>query len=168
MSGIIGSARSKSHVIGVEQNSIQPHFAVRAGSSLHNVTGNAVQYTILWDTVMSDPRSNYATGTGIYTAPVSGQYFFTSTFSLDCTDDGGPGSGAHTYIDAFLLTTGRTFQFYDFVTFANAGKNRMQYINIIADMDAGHEAKVDTTVQFGNADVSVTATGSFFGGWLIA
>ena len=76
MSGIIGATGSKSGVIGIIGIGNNVSFSVRQNSNLTNKTGANADYTILFDTKISDPGNNYNTGTGLYTAPVSGMYYF--------------------------------------------------------------------------------------------
>ena len=58
-----------------------PVFVVTGGAA-SNVTGNAVGYTILFATAGTNVGSNYATGTGLFTAPINGTYSFTASVSL--------------------------------------------------------------------------------------
>ena len=53
-----------------------PAFFAYVSSDLNNVTGDNTAYTILFDTEEYDYLGNYATGTGIFTAPYAGVYHF--------------------------------------------------------------------------------------------
>lgn len=56
---------------------VQAAFEVYASSDLLNVTGDGTVYTILFDAERQDIGNNYNTGTGIFTASVSGFYLFS-------------------------------------------------------------------------------------------
>lgn len=66
------------------QDSAAPLFPVRFGAYLsagtaNNKTGDATLYTVVFDTKFFDAGANFATGTGLFTAPAAGQYFFAAT-----------------------------------------------------------------------------------------
>lgn len=161
MSGFLSAAGSRSGIIGIIGIGNNVSFSVRQNSNLTNKTGANADYTILFDTKISDPGNNYNTGTGLYTAPISGMYYFATMFNMDC------GGGSHTYIDAFIKTSDRDFQCYDYVN-SETGKDMNQKIFLVADMDAGDTARVNCNCQGGSQDIDIDSTGSWFGGWLIS
>lgn len=57
-------------------------FAIRS-ADVANFCGDGVDYTMIPDSEIYDQNSDYNTGTGTFTAPVTGQYLFTysTTFS---------------------------------------------------------------------------------------
>src|SRR3990167_6857316 len=57
---------------------VQPAFFAHLSSSVGNVTGDATNYVVLCDDVIYDQTSSYTAGTGTFTAPVSGRYFFSA------------------------------------------------------------------------------------------
>jgi hypothetical protein len=67
---------------GIIRNTSQPAFLAHTGGNKSNVTGDGTTYTILFDTVdQQQGGTNYASGTGIFTAPYTGWYIFqTSVF----------------------------------------------------------------------------------------
>ncbi len=54
-------------------------FFAYASSAKTNVTGNTVIYTVLFDSTTRNDGTAYATGTGLYTAPSTGLYHFSTT-----------------------------------------------------------------------------------------
>jgi len=76
--------------------------AVRASSDVSNVTGNATNYTIIFNSESWDIGSVYNTSTGIFTAPYSGKY----TFDVNTFTFGHTGSG--TRFNTIIRTSGGT------------------------------------------------------------
>jgi hypothetical protein len=69
---------------GVTTNTVQPAFSAYLNTSVANVTGDGTQYVpIIFDTVFFNQSSSYNTGTGVWTAPVTGVYHFSSTITLN-------------------------------------------------------------------------------------
>jgi hypothetical protein len=76
---------------GVATNTAQPAFNAYKSAVTTNATGDGTQYVVIFDTVIFDQASNYNSGTGLFTAPVTGKYQFNvnltiSTFSSSHTD----------------------------------------------------------------------------------
>jgi len=61
---------------GRDYNRVQPAFSAYLSSPVTNVTGDSTLYTVICDTALFDQNSNYNTGTGLFTAPVTGRYQF--------------------------------------------------------------------------------------------
>lgn len=55
-------------------------------STQNNVTGDGTVYTIPFNTVLVDTASAYNSGTGVFTAPFTGNYLFNATVNLDGLD----------------------------------------------------------------------------------
>lgn len=67
---------------GIMTLPLQPAFMVYLTTSLTNVTGNGALYPILFDTIQFDKGSNItlnSAGMTIFTAPVTGVYYFSAT-----------------------------------------------------------------------------------------
>jgi hypothetical protein len=60
---------------------LQPAFLAYLSSNLLNVTGDN-DYTVVFDTEVYDQNADYNTGTGTFTAPVTGKYLFSGCIVL--------------------------------------------------------------------------------------
>jgi hypothetical protein len=82
-------------------NSAQPCFLAYASADLTNISGDGTAYTVLFNTVVFDQASNYTAGTGTFTAPVTGRYFFNCNFNVNV------GVTTTTAMYAFIKCTSR-------------------------------------------------------------
>jgi len=57
-------------------------FIANTSTTHSNVTGDGTVYTVIFDTTTANEGSNYNTSTGIFTAPVAGNYLFNTTVEL--------------------------------------------------------------------------------------
>lgn len=68
-------------------NANQSAFKGNATTPQSNVTGDGSSYTVLFGSVSGTPvfnqGNNYNTGTSVYTAPITGNYFFQTTVALN-------------------------------------------------------------------------------------
>jgi len=62
---------------------LQPLFFAYLSASVPNATGNGAVYSIVFDATITNIGANYSTVTGFFTAPVSGNYYFSA--SAYCT-----------------------------------------------------------------------------------
>jgi len=80
-------------------------FFANRSSNVNNATGNGTVATIVFNSVVFNQGSYYASGTGLFSAPVAGKYLFTSAVFFD------HGNGA-TSVESKLVCTGRTATLY--------------------------------------------------------
>jgi hypothetical protein len=73
-------------------------FQAYVNATLSAVTGEGTNYTIIFGSTAFDQGSNFNTSTGVFTAPVTGRYFFTTTIHAN-------GFTALTTIAASVLAT---------------------------------------------------------------
>jgi hypothetical protein len=143
----------------------QPMFSAYVNSAKTNVTGDSTAYTIIYETEVFDIGSNYDASTGIFTAPVTGKYLFCISIRY------GDLETAMTKIFEYLITSNRSYYtFLGNIGARRSGANDYEYCNwrsIIADMDAGDTAYVNTTIQGSTKTVDID-TGCFFQGFLLA
>jgi hypothetical protein len=62
---------------------LEPSFSAYLSTTQSNVTGDTTLYTVVCDTVVYDQNSNYTSGSGTFTAPITGKYLFIAKPSLN-------------------------------------------------------------------------------------
>ena len=135
-------------------------FAAYVSATTAGVTGNGATYTVLFNTKIGDQGTNYATGTGIFTAPVAGYYLFTTNILMGSVTSTAGSCGL------FLVTTSQTYQFTDTnlgLLVNGGGFSSFPPCSTIAKMSANDTAKIqvqlngmagNTATVVGNATVS--------------
>lgn len=133
----------------------QPCFLATMTSAATNAWGDGANYTVVFNNSVFDQNSNYATGTGVFTAPVAGKYLFTSTVALSNT---GGTAAANATIE--LVATARTLAG---AASAYITTNPNGFLTLssswIVDMAASDTAKI----QINGATTAATKTGTFYG-----
>lgn len=145
---------------------VQPLFLAYKSSSSTNVTGDNTVYTIIFNTAIKNQGSSYNTGTGTFTAPVTGTYFLCAAANLSGV------SASYNQVFIIFNATSRAVQGTDqnggTATVANA---LQMMVHTYLDMTAGDTCIVQ--VQAGNSTKTVGVVGSanlvtFFGGMQVA
>lgn len=115
-----------------------------------NVTGDATDYTVIFDTEIVDRNSNYNNATGVFTAPVTGKYLFVVSVLMDQI------GAAHTLGFLHLVTSNRIYvtAYSNPAAIAGAGLAHFPS-DLIADMDAGDTAFSRIRVSNGAKTVDV-------------
>lgn len=96
-----------SSISTVYQNSAQPRFSARYTSTISNVTGNSVVYTIVPDTADTNVATMLNTSTGVVTIPYTGFYQFGGMVYLSNL------GASNTNVVVDIVTTARTFIAWD-------------------------------------------------------
>lgn len=73
---------------GIRNLPLQPAFSAYNSVARTNVTGDGTIYTVIFDTSFFDQNSNYNATTGVFTAPVTGIYFFSANIGFSNLDVG--------------------------------------------------------------------------------
>mgnify|MGYP003147050004 CR=1 FL=1 len=123
----------------------QPSFRVTLAAQAANVTGNGTVYTVVWNTETWDIGGNFNNSTGVFTAPITGKYFFTTHCYMS-----GAGS-APTYGDIQFVTSNRTHTHRMWDVGNSGGPGGMTF-SILADLDASDTCYVTVAVGGIGAD----------------
>jgi hypothetical protein len=142
---------------------LQPAFLATLSTTQTNVTGTGTQYTIICNTEIFDQGSDYNNATGVFTAPITGRYFFCAKiFLTDCTVAIGG--------DVDVVTSNRAYQ--NGYRRAASTADILTSCSWLADMDLGDTAHA-TARGFGEAGdtqdlaaVSGSDTRTCFSGYL--
>lgn len=141
-------------------------FSAHLGTDVTNVTGDGTVYTIIFGTTDFDQGSNYNATTGVFTAPVTGKYFFSAGYYTSSI-------GTSSSFAVGLVATGKTIT--NNFNYAAASRNVVSVVvsGIIA-MTANDTCHVSATNSFGtkNDTISNTPTvgaadATFFHGYLV-
>lgn len=119
---------SSANVIGMPE---QPAFLATLSTKQDDVTGNVTWYTIVCDTVIKDQGSDYNNSTGIFTAPKTGAYVFSTGSYLS-------GTTALVWMVPLVQTSNRFYQ-GEFSRSASNADARCA-TTCFADMDAADTA----------------------------
>lgn len=134
-----------------------PLFSYYRNASSNNVTGNGTVYTCLFDTATVS-NANYATGTGIFTAPAAGKYLFVAHVGV------ASGSSSGTQGVVQLVTTSQSYR-YDLNPYGNrhtaSGVSTVTIAEIVS-MAQNDTAKITLAVTGDGSDTADFIGGSGF------
>jgi hypothetical protein len=129
----------------------QPCFAAKvSNTTITNVTGDGTKYFVIFNSVTFDNLSNYNSGTGIFTVPVTGRYFFATGLLLT-------GVGVAHTAGTFALEYAGTFTLTGLNNTAVAalGTNFTYTGSTIIPLTAGDSVRVSISVSNSTKTVSV-------------
>ncbi len=115
-----------------------------------NVTGDGTSFTLDFDTEVFDQNSDFSAD--VFTAPVTGRYFFTTALRMEGV------LSTHTVADYRIVTSNRTYfcQCPAPSKVFDPNTNVSYAITAFADMDAGDTADVRITVSNGTLVIDIT------------
>lgn len=140
-------------------------FAAQNSVAFNSVTGDGTLFLPILDTAPINIGGNYSTSTGLFTAPLTGNYFFTGTIYLTNFVT------ANNFIDFELILTGGTEAlFFDsqVLAYLNGGQVTRSG-SIMVNMDAGDTANLRIAVG-GNSSKNINVLGTTdtrFSGYII-
>lgn len=148
---------------------LQPAFMARQSSTLDNLTGDGTVYTVIFDTEQYDQGSNYNNATGVFTAPVTGRYLFTSSVR------GRDFTSSFTLSIVKLVTSNRTYSGMQYnpgaLDTSASPTDCSNQVAVVADMDSGDTASITYTVSGSTKTIALlgsTNTMTVFSGCLLA
>ncbi len=151
---------------GEMTNASQPAFLALLGSTVNNQTGDGTVYTIVFDTEIFDQNSDFNTGTGTFTAPVTGRYAFAAgVYALDQNSSNSAGNVRLVTSNRNALgMTGNAANW-------RSGTNDSTFlVSSLTDMDAADVANVTITIFASTLTVDIgggaTDPLTYFSGFL--
>ena len=129
---------------------LQPCFMALLSSNQANVTGDGTVYTVISNSVIWDQSLNYNSGTGVFTAPVTGKYAFSCGYTINTI-------GVATQCNFNCVTTARTYTLIDLQPAIIAvGGVLTATGSCLADMTAGDTATITISVTGTTKTVGVS------------
>lgn len=161
MSATPETTTSKNIASGNITRPLQPAFHAYRTGNVNDVTGNGAQYgPVVFNTEILDQNGDYDSGTGTFTAPITGRYFLNGTTRIVGL------SGVGCFIRNDIVTTGYTWT----NAYASPRGDHLQtLVSVVAPMDAGDTAvvKVITIGAAGNTNDLGGGIYTYFSGVLL-
>ena len=157
-----GSERFKIDGDGIITMPNQPAFLAQSASTvtMSNI-GGSTNTDIAFGNERFDQNADYDTSTSVFTAPVTGKYFFSFQMRIDNIDS------ATTSYSFYIQTSNRTVSY---IFDPDTGADRLYYtvaFSLLTDMDANDTAHIEYYINAGAAQAQVVSGANFFG-YLVA
>jgi hypothetical protein len=152
---------------GQANNSTQPAFSAYLSTSIVNTTGDGTNYTILFDTTSLNVGTVYSTGTGLFTAPIAGNYLIT--YGIEAST-----SSTYTAGNTYLIVGGsliyRSFGTASATTTTTFSSFFSILLPLTASQTVGVVFTASTTAGTKNTTITGSSTNRFcsFSGYLVS
>ena len=127
-----------------------------------NVTGDATVYTVPFDSEVFDLNSDFDITTGIFTAPITGKYFFAYSILFQGI------LNAHNFMQTRIVVSNRTILQNEMDLDPIATSSDLNVTgSMLLDMDATDTAKIDVIVSGSTLVIDIGADQPTFSGHLV-
>lgn len=144
------------------RNTAQPSFTAYKSSSSTNATGDGTTVTVICDTELADVGNNFNNSTGIFTAPITGNYLFTFCILLQSMN-------VSHQAEIYIVTTGNSYLMGNYPGIFTG--NCPMSFSVVVPMTASDTATPQVIVANSTKTVSIfgsgTPTRTFFSGVLL-
>lgn len=139
----VSNAKLAANAVTKDKISELAKFTANVALVQSNVTGDGTLVTVIFGNEILDVGSNFNPATGIFTAPLTGNYLFsTCIFLTDCA--------AGNKVELLIVTTARNYASETWPT-----SNISPDLTVIAPMTAGDTAKVQVRVSGGSKVIDI-------------
>ena len=138
--------------LGKWKASGQPCVSARLVTTISNNTGDGTIATVIFDTAETNIGSSYNTGTGVFTAPVTGNYLITAHMAQS-NSAGGLNCGVR------LVTTTRTY-FGTALDSASLGPNNWYYTSVSSIVPLAASDTAEIKIQCAGGTKTSSSQGS--------
>lgn len=148
-------------------NGVQPSFHAYVGTNQLNVTGDGTGYLVIFQTERYDVGNSYNNTTGVFTAPVSGKYMFTSEILYQGLTAGMTWGSLGFWVNGAAYVGGVAY--VSSIAVAAAGPVYSHPGTVLMNLSAGDTVQVRVFIAGGAlvADIPIN-TATFFAGQLLS
>jgi hypothetical protein len=146
---------------------LQCSFHAWVSTAQNNVTGDGAVHLVIFQTERYDVSSSYNNATGVFTAPISGKYMFTSEVIFEGITAGMVWGSLGFWVNGGAYVGGVAY--LNSVNFSALGTFYSHPCTVIMSLNAGDTVQVRVFISGGArvADITVQ-TASFFAGQLLS
>ncbi len=137
-----------------------PSFLAYKSTTATNATGDGTAFTVIFNSTVFNITTSYATGTGLFTAPLTGNYYFQTNLVFE------PLISGHTHGSlSFVVSTGATYVIaFDNPFAQNNGSQTTYNSSAIIPLVATNTVKVVLTITGSTKTVGVLGQAIASGG----